>query len=297
MADNIILPLFSAQQTARDPIRLSLLENKLRNLESTEYWQQRGKTKGIVCNVISFLGFPFISKNDECLLELQPADKFPYSSEHLVLYANLHVKAASSKDFVFTTEVVIKFRYIKIEGEKYVQNIDKDHGDSIIKNYNKLHDYVNEFHLRETIDVVPVCILRGIETYDYSFLQGINLWVEQKVSPKFLKFTDELLLEPIIENGSYKLDRDTWIVSTTFDALRDLQVRIYEDSNRCLTIVDLQGAIYVGNKFTLCDVEFTNTLGKFRYNSVKLLSAFATLNELPPPKCPIEFETLEGKYS
>jgi hypothetical protein len=216
MTENSALPLFSSQQTTRPPIPLSEFENRLRNIETNtgdKYWRQRDKTKGIVCNVVSVLGFP-VSRGDEWLLELQDIPS-NYSSEHVVFTADLHIKKAGCMDFVFTTEVVIKFRYIKIRDEKYVQNMDKDHCESIIKNYNDLHDYVKKFDLRGTIDVVPVCILRGITADEDSFLQGINLWVEQKIRG-FTRFTNKAFC---------RVRPNEWIVSITFPALKDLQVK------------------------------------------------------------------------
>jgi hypothetical protein len=187
MALKSALAYFSAQQAPRSAIRVSELENKLRKLNTTEYWQRRGRNNGIVCNVVNLLGFP-VSKDGECVLEVQssPASS---SSEHLVLFANLHIKEAGGKDDIVTREVVIKFRYIDVGGVQHVQNMDNVHCESIIKNYNDLHRYVSELSVNGMIDVVPVCILRGTATYEDPFLRGINLWVEKKVYG-FTKFTN-----------------------------------------------------------------------------------------------------------
>jgi hypothetical protein len=79
-------------------------------------------------------------------------------------------------------------------------------------------------------------------------------------------------------------------------ALNDLQIHIFHHTNGSRTICDLQGAAHNGCKFTLCDIEYTDTLEKFGYNSRNLLSAFARSNDLPMPQYQIELNLREGKY-
>jgi hypothetical protein len=178
-----------------------------------------------------------------------PATQYHASSEHLVFHCELKTDSQ-----MFT--VVVKFHLDK--SKNTVQSMNHLHCQQIIANYNKLSEYLNERTeegnlLFPSIQVVDVCILKTPT--------GVNLWVEKDVNI-FVKFW---------YNSPNHIER---MVGTEEPILRRLQRHIYMRSNQQFTITDLQGHKGLDGSFILCDIEFTNTMGKLGWKSGELMSAW-----------------------
>ena len=78
-------------------------------------------------------------------------DVVKISSENLVIYCELNLNSGA-------VEFVVKFKLIKKGNIFYVQNMTKDHCDSIIKNYIALHKFIKDMK-NKRITVVPLLIL------------------------------------------------------------------------------------------------------------------------------------------
>jgi hypothetical protein len=251
--------------TGQKSFRLSELSNLtqvIRRYSPNMFWRALGYKSGFSCKVVDKISFD-LAIESECLLTV--IEPFRASSEHLVLLADLHVKTSGN---YINIPVIIKF-YMRraTNGVCYLQNMDKEHCKSIIKNYNDLHFYLKRLS-QPKVSVVPVCIVRGDD--------DINLWIEKRVD-NFTKFVDiKFALR----------DHSRMIATTTIPELQKLQVDIYLKSGCTRTVCDLQGARDKNGKIILCDIEFTDTLDKFGMKSSLMLEKFKEAEYFPAPAPP-----------
>ena len=208
-------------------------------------------------DVIVYDAFHWKDGKENTSGKLYPKKIFEKSSEHLVIFCELDLNGTKC-------DVIVKYKLIMNGRQAYVQNMTKDHCDSIIKNYNLLSKYLKVMK-SENIDVVSVLILRckqgGFFVFGGSY---INLWVEKQLN--FVKFW--------AFNGETK---DEQMANTSEPELKKLQKFIYILTSKQFTICDLQGENENG-KFTLCDIEYTNTLGKLGWKN-QLIEEYAKTSE------------------
>jgi len=182
---------------------------------------------------------------------------FEISSEHVVIFCKLSFDSC-------TIPVVVKFHIDRNSiGGSRVFTMSKDHCASIISNYNKMNYHLTaakQISSFPQVHVVPVCIVKT--------LSGVNLWIEREVA-SFRKWWKTTATE--------KVDM---IACTDNKLLQQLQDFIFARSGNQYTVCDLQGSYCTfsdyGNDaiYMLCDIEFTNTMGKMGWRSVDLLACY-----------------------
>lgn len=150
------------------------------------------------------------------------------SSEHLVFYGKLEFDIDEQRKISYN--VIVKYHLIKDDkGNLYVQNMIKKHADPILKNYNRLDNYLEKFSdINNKIEVVSVMIVKCKQGGWFGYFKNeINLWVEKKIE-NFTKFYHS---NPECHHQK--------IATTDNKDLQKLQDFIYEQSNERYTVCDL----------------------------------------------------------
>lgn len=249
--------------------------------------QAKNDLKEVKLTAVSALNWKFFSSYTESIQEivLKILDNtHQRSSEHLVFFCSLLVKyfkdpEAKKKKNVSQQEfkVIVKFKLIiKENNEVFVHNMTKNHTDEIIKNYNQLSSDIKNYNSKQeqetkiNVEVVPVLIAKFYHGGIFGFFgEYTNLWLEKTLN--FEKFCRD------------KEDHIESIACTDEKQLQILQDFIYEKNNKESTVCDLQGEKRTvndpqGNKkgdfYTLCDIEYTNTLMKFKLDKEELKNKF-----------------------
>jgi len=166
------------------------------------------------------------------------------SSEHAVLFMNISNDEGEKKDVILR---------VFLHNDR-VCFLSRDHVVGLHKNYSKLDTFLKQNGF-STVRVVP---------HFYGFLTAVDgehhyCWLEENVQ-NFTKFTAT----------SLKLTQKQRICLTDVAILKQVQLRMRE--KQLSPMIDMQGSFSFDGIYTLCDLEFTNTLGKFNFTEAECLA-------------------------
>jgi len=243
------------------------LNNFVHNFTTINDVVQSIKTKHDIKNFLPIVG-KIIYSSDSKYLEKEIIIKnyFSYSSssEHLVIMAYMYDKNNLTQEGL---KIALKFKLID---NGFVMLIEK-HIKTIGENYRMLTIYLNNYF---SINKKRKILINDVF---YVFSDKGIYWCEKYLN-NFRKFWDFGFNDHIDK-----------LVNTDHVHLKNFQKYIYDFSKNKHTIVDLQGTIDDDFNYILTDIEYTDTLEKFKLKQNDLLNSFIKYQNKIVNKKPIDY--------